>query len=907
MSLRFGLAKKLLCVCLAFGLPIVVMWVLLTQAKLAEIRFAEKELAGDAFQRPLERVLQHVGRHFRLLARSEDRERGFGAEIAAAEHSVAAALAELELQDQKHGVLLQFTPAGLELRDRGRFTVAELRRIWDDVRTGPLSRDGRSGHFAITSHVRTMITHSGDTSNLILDPDLDSYYLMDATLLALPQLEERIQQLALTTEQIRGNVPNETALRRLEIARAFLQSDWDRVMAGVRTSIIEDPNFHGPSPSLEATLIPLLSAGEQKMQRVTAALSALSSGPSRGVDVPSLPADLEALDDAVYALHHAAFDEEDRLIQRRIDAFERSLYWGLALAAASVLVSALLAFALSSHILRRLQRLSAATRALASGNLDVQVGDAGSDELGALAQSFDVMTRRIGGLTAEVRQRAIELEQVNQGLEKSVDERTRELRNRNHAFKLILDNAHDGMLTVDLAGVVANERSVVVDRWFGTPAPGVKLGDYLAPDDPTLAAELALGLEQIESGFLPLEVTVAQLPSSMRAGKRNLRLSYQPITEDGTVSRLLVVLQDVTEELEGRQAAAMQEDVLRMFQACQRDRPGFLTFLMDSRDLVERITGQCSLVELRRAIHTLKGNCALFGVLGISKLCHEVENDLEQNGDILPSNVARIGSAWAELSEAVTRVAGEDQERAVEIADAEYNEILESIASGKPRRELIEAISRWKLEPVERRLRRLGDQARHLARRLGKEIEISIVANDVRMCAETWSPIWSALAHAIRNSVDHGIELPVERTQRGLPPAGNVRLEAREAGDQLIIEIADDGRGIQWEALARKAQAARMPHQSREELIEALFADGISSRDTVTDTSGRGVGMGALRQACRELGGVVELQTQSLQGTTVRCIFPCAAKGGRTLAQLSSLSIRESFAPVIAAEACAPA
>jgi hypothetical protein len=110
MPLRFGLAKKLLCVCLAFGLPIVVMWVLLTQAKLAEIRFAEKELAGDAFQRPLERVLQHVGRHFRLLSSNGEQGRGGGAAVAAAEHPVSAALDELELQHQKHGALLQFTP-----------------------------------------------------------------------------------------------------------------------------------------------------------------------------------------------------------------------------------------------------------------------------------------------------------------------------------------------------------------------------------------------------------------------------------------------------------------------------------------------------------------------------------------------------------------------------------------------------------------------------------------------------------------------------------------------------------------------------------------------------------------------------------------------------------------------------
>lgn len=896
---KFGLGRKLLCVCLAFGLPIVVMWVLMTQAKLSEIRFAEKELAGDAFQRPLEEVLQHVGRHRRLWARG-----AAVAELETAEAAIDAALAHLDSVDREHGQTLQFTTQGLSLRGRGQFTAPALRRAWSGLRaeleTLP-SSSVEKAYDDIAAHVRTMITHAGDTSNLILDPDLDSYYLMDATLLALPQLEDRIQQIASAVDRFTRGQERAADAAQLGLLAAFLkQADWDRVAASIRTSFNEDPNFHGRSPSLEPSLGPHLESCQRKVTDVLGSLQALSAtGGAQNFDFGRFRAQIDALDSAVYALHHAAFDEEDLLITRRLRDFERSLHWGFVLAAASVLVSALLAFTLSSHILRRLSRLSLATEAFAGGDLDARVGDAGGDEIGQLAGSFDLMTNRIGGLTAEVRRRAGELEQINGNLEKLVDDRTHELQKRNHAFRLILDNAHDGMLTVDLAGRISSERSVAVDRWFGAPQDGVTIGAYLAPDNATLAAELMLGLEAIQSDFLPIEVTLDQLPMRMTARGRHLRISYQPILESGSVSKLLVILADVTNEVASRQAAALQEDVLRMFQSCQRDRPGFLSFLMDARELMARIIAPCPPVELRRAIHTLKGNCGLFGVLVISKLCHEIENNLADNGDGISQNDSiRLDAAWTEVSEAITRVLGEEREGTLEVADAEYAAIVEAISSGAPRRDILEAIARWKLEPAERRLRRLGEQAAHLARRLGKDVRFSVKASGIRLPADTWSPVWSALSHAIRNAVDHGIESPEERIQRGVPRHGLLRLETRAVSEQLIIEIADDGRGIQWEALLRKAKAADLPHESQNDLVEALFADGISSCASITDTSGRGVGMGALRQVCKSLGGYVEIQSELLRGTVVRCVFPdAAAARGDSWAETATLPIQGSTAP----------
>src|SRR6185369_10816059 len=105
-------------------------------------------------------------------------------------------------------------------------------------------------------------------------------------------------------------------------------------------------------------------------------------------------------------------------------------------------------------------------------------------------------------------------------------------------------------------------------------------------------------------------------------------------------------------------------------------------------------------------------------------------------------------------------------------------------------------------------------------------------------------------------------------------------MEAEETEGHLIITLRDDGRGIDWDKVAATAAARGLPHDTDEKLREALFTDGVSSRDTATLTSGRGIGMGALRHAARALGGDLEVTSVRGQGTTLAFRFPREAQSG---------------------------
>jgi two-component system chemotaxis sensor kinase CheA len=710
-----------------------------------------------------------------------------------------------------------------------------------------------------------MITHSGDTSNLILDPDLDSYYLMDVTLLTLPQMEERLQQIAADVEQIvqRGSLSTNDQVRLAKSAALLREADWTRAAASARTALNEDRNFYGVSPTLVPAVHEHLARCEQSSAQLLLRLEGLAS--TRGLprfDLEAFRSELAQLDDELYAFHARAFDEEDALLAIRIAHFRRSLHTGYLLAGLSVALSSLLAFLLASNVVRRVRQISLATEAFARGDMSARVGQAGADELGDLAGSFDVMADHIRTLTAD--------------LENRVVRRTEELTRRNQEFKLILDNAHEGMLTTDLSGRMSSERSAIVDRWFGTPGPNVPSFEFLAGDNAKLAKLLELGFAEIKEGLMPLEVLLNQLPQRMRRDGRDFRLSYQPIREQDEIVRVLVVVSDMTGELAGRRAAADQQEALRIFQACQRDRSGFLEFLSDARSLVRRLQdGSESPAETRRALHTLKGNCSLFGVSNLAELCHELENNLAETGEGMTSaDRERLSEGFSRLAATVHELTGELRSRSIEVTEEEFSRLVEAVTLGAERDHLLRWLAAWKLEPASHRLERFAAHARGYAERIDKRIGVSVQSEDVRLCAQTWAPVWSSMTHLIRNAIDHGLETVDERTELGKPPVGELVLRTAVSDGRTLIEVRDDGRGVQWDRVREKARQRNLPANTPEELVEALFADGLSTRETVTEISGRGVGMSAVREAVLGLGGVIEVESQPGQGTTIRCSFP---------------------------------
>jgi two-component system chemotaxis sensor kinase CheA len=202
-----------------------------------------------------------------------------------------------------------------------------------------------------------------------------------------------------------------------------------------------------------------------------------------------------------------------------------------------------------------------------------------------------------------------------------------------------------------------------------------------------------------------------------------------------------------------------------------------------------------------------------------------------------------------------------------------------------------------------RRFERVTRQIASLSRRMGRpEPTVRTSGDSLRLEHEGWQSFWAVMVHAVRNAVDHGIESPEERQLAGKPEAGLIELDAERRDGRLIFSLHDDGRGVDWEQVRRQAAGRGLPCATHDDLIEALFVDGLSTRNTITELSGRGVGLSALRQAVDALGGTIVVESMPGKGTTFRFSFDERSAGAiTTSAEAAALRNRKtSLLPFLA-------
>ena len=202
------------------------------------------------------------------------------------------------------------------------------------------------------------------------------------------------------------------------------------------------------------------------------------------------------------------------------------------------------------------------------------------------------------------------------------------------------------------------------------------------------------------------------------------------------------------------------------------------------------------------------------------------------------------------------------------------------------------AVMQIRMQPVKRVFSRFPKLARDVARGLGKQVEVELQGEDTDLDKNLVEALADPLVHMVRNSVDHGIELPEARLRAGKPAAGRLTLSAQQEGDHILITVRDDGAGIDAERLREKAlqkgllDAASASRLAPEECLDLIFLPGFSTKEQVSDLSGRGVGMDVVRSRIKELNGSVSIDSRIGQGTTFRIRVPL------TLAILSALMVQ---------------
>jgi HPt (histidine-containing phosphotransfer) domain-containing protein len=483
-------------------------------------------------------------------------------------------------------------------------------------------------------------------------------------------------------------------------------------------------------------------------------------------------------------------------------------------------------------------------------------------------------------------------------LENMVERRTQQLAHRNRSMRMVLDNVQQGLLALDADGKVTSERSVITEKWLGSSPLHMDFADYVKAHDAKFAATFALAMETLREDFLPMEVAFDQMPRRLRLGERGERIvdvTYQPIfaTEEeaegetaqpkeqptSTARKLegiLVVMTDVTVELEREIAEAEQRELLAAFEHVRRDRVGYASFVKEAGILVDRLTATGdatpSLESSGVLIHTLKGTAAQFGMLRLAGLCHSIEDRLAEQRALLPEDQEALREGWRTGTLRIRPLLGDG---GMTIERREFENVVDLLRLRRRHEVILDVVQAWELDPVQARLDRLGEYASSLATRLGKpNVDVVCEANGLRLDHAGWATFWAACVHVVRNAIDHGIEPAHARLTAGKKAYGRLSISARTDGESFVVCFNDDGGGVAWDRLAARARERGMPFESPSDRLEVLLADGISSKNDVSDISGRGIGMFAVRAETERRGGVVSVTSTPGTGTTVAMRFP---------------------------------
>jgi two-component system, chemotaxis family, sensor kinase CheA len=590
---------------------------------------------------------------------------------------------------------------------------------------------------------------------------------------------------------------------------------------------------------------------------------------------------------ALRQLEGGMFQSIRAAVAKKMLETRRAIRLGMGLAAGVLLSSTLLAWLIARRMTESVRVLyQAAEEVQQNRDFSVRARKTSNDELGSLTDAFNAM------LTG-IQERDGELQNHRLNLEALVEARTLELSRRNDQMRLVLDNVEEGLAMVDRDGKLLEECSRSFVNFFGERQAGALFPATLAPNDPRTATTLRLCYEQFIENCLPAEIAIDQMPKTLHSGNRQYALALKPLLAGGVPDGALLVVRDVTAEIMAQRAEVIQREQIKSFQRMLQDQYGFREFFGETRALVDciRDSANTDTAGRMRAIHTLKGNAALFEIRSVSEAAHELETALlALEPERAESALADLLRAWDAYAAALAPLWGETPKQELEVSKTDFEHALAAVRQRTPHALLEKLLLRWQLEPVQRRFARIEEQLRGLSLRLGKPApEVVNASNDVRIPSGPFREFWSSFAHVVRNTIDHGVLAAEERTRRGKPVPTRVELRASSDADALVVEISDDGPGIDWARLAVRAKAAGLATATRSDLVRALTTDGVSTSSRVTETSGRGVGMSAVLAACTRLNGKLVVDSEPGHGTRLRFVFPPVEVAAAVLASAAAL------------------
>ena len=462
----------------------------------------------------------------------------------------------------------------------------------------------------------------------------------------------------------------------------------------------------------------------------------------------------------------------------------------------------------------------------------------------------------------------------------------------NQQMKEILDNLREAFFFVKPDMSIGDSTSRACETIFGEELAHKVLGDILGL---TGQAELSLrlGLEQLFEDFMPREVCLDLLPKTADT-VRGLHLEFRYTAVEnsqGQIEKVIIAASDITDLVKAKAHFQKEANHNKTLLHILQNRESFKDFMYDYKSELDRISRQDDPTRVKRALHTLKGNSAIFKLEELAARIHQWEDQLNALGvedwplEELKYELSHWLESFLEHNREILHLSYKlDEGHHFQISEGLLNQILQLLES--PNLEIAvrgtrRMLNRVRLKPLHELLAVYDTTIERLADKLEKRIKFHKVHGAIYLHSDRFQPLFKVLIHAINNACDHGIESPVERLERGKLEVGHVFLRIEIMNDEALrVVIMDDGKGIDTELVSKKALAKGLVDEvglqsmSHSEIYELIFANGFSTAETITDTSGRGVGMAAVREVIETLNANLRVQSKVGVGTKITIDIP---------------------------------
>ncbi len=485
-----------------------------------------------------------------------------------------------------------------------------------------------------------------------------------------------------------------------------------------------------------------------------------------------------------------------------------------------------------------------------------------------------VLSSRFALAFERIHQAERQIRELNDGLEIQVLDRTREIR-------AIIENVKSGFVLIDEHGGVREGFTQSCHEIFGKKIKsGQKLWEIceLSTRD---AQHIEAGIFQVFDDMIASDVCLAQMPQHFDLGDRMISLEGGIVrNEEGKIESILYTINDVTNLFAAERKAAQNANLLKIV----KQMDAFRNFLADSREKIHRIKEVISPDTqdiVRGELHTIKGNSASFGLQDVNVLINKIEDlpcvqvqeihKIEQGfRSFLVDNNSLLGVTFESALESSFELYREDFES--------LREDLQGCSPGNTNQAIDAWIDKAMSKDIGSLLGPINSSILDIAGSLNKTVNFHMINENIRVYPAVVRPVIQNLVHLLRNAIDHGIEHSWDRGDKS--EQGHLLLSFNSTGADLVIQIVDDGRGVDSNQLMRSAiengviteeQSKQMNEQER---LLLMFCSGLSTAAEVSEISGRGFGMTALKQAVDDIGGSLDVSTKVGQGTSFTLVIP---------------------------------